>query len=62
LQLVTNNEDSRILALLESYHDKERRGEQDWAIGLSQIDQRRTLVENSLADLAVLYPNIKHLL
>jgi chromosome partitioning protein len=53
---------SRVIALLESYRDKERRGSQDWAIVLSQIDERRALDKNLSADLAVMYPSIKHLM
>lgn len=53
---------SRVLAVLDSYRGKERRGPKSWALVLSQIDERRALDKNLPAELATMYPNIKHLM
>jgi chromosome partitioning protein len=53
---------SRVLSVLESYREKERRGPQQWALVLSQIDERRALDKTLPGELATMYPDIKHLM
>jgi chromosome partitioning protein len=53
---------SRVLTILDSYLNKERRGPKDWALVLSQIDERRGLDKTLPAELQVMFPDIKHLM
>jgi chromosome partitioning protein len=53
---------SRVLAILDSYRTKERRGPKEWALVLSQIDERRGLDKTLPAELQVMFPDIKHLM
>jgi chromosome partitioning protein len=53
---------SRVLTVLDSYRHKERRGPKDWALVLSQIDERRAMDKNLPAELELMYPDIKHLM
>jgi chromosome partitioning protein len=53
---------ARVLGVLDTYRHKERRGPKDWALVLSQIDERRALDKNLPGELARMYPNIQHLM
>jgi chromosome partitioning protein len=53
---------SRVLAVLDSYRNRERRGPKDWALVLSQIDERRALDKNLPAELKIMYAGLKHLM
>jgi chromosome partitioning protein len=53
---------SRVLTVLDSYRNKERRGPKEWSLVLSQIDERRALDKNLPTELKVMYPDIKHLM
>uniref|UniRef100_B8HZD5 Cobyrinic acid ac-diamide synthase n=1 Tax=Cyanothece sp. (strain PCC 7425 / ATCC 29141) TaxID=395961 RepID=B8HZD5_CYAP4 len=51
---------NRVIGVLESYRSRERRGPKQWALVLSQIDERRALDKELPIQLALSYPNIKH--
>jgi chromosome partitioning protein len=53
---------TRVLSALQNYRDKDRRGARQWALVLSQIDERRGMDRDLPADLRELYPNIKQLM
>ena len=53
---------SRVLSTLESYHQRERRSAQKWALVISQIDERRALDRSLPYELRQLYPHIEHLM
>lgn len=50
---------SRVIAILESYRDKQRRGPGRWALVLSQVDERRTLDKHFPPQLVQKYPGIE---
>lgn len=51
---------NRVMGILESYRSRERRGSQQWALVLSQIDERRVLDKELPAQLVQRYSDIKH--
>jgi chromosome partitioning protein len=51
---------NRVMGILESYRNRERRGPQWWALVLSQIDERRALDKELPAQLVKRYSNIQH--
>ena len=53
---------SRVLATLDSYRQKERRSAKQWALVLSQIDERRGLDKTLPGELEMMYPDIEHLM
>lgn len=53
---------TRVLSTLASYRDKERRVARQWALVLSQIDERRGMDKDLPADLRELYPEIEQLM
>ncbi len=53
---------ARVLATLDSYRQKERRSAKQWALVLSQIDERRALDKTLPGELETMYPDIEHLM
>ena len=53
---------SRVLSTLDSYCQKERRSAKQWALVLSQIDERRALDKSLPGELETMYPDIEHLM
>lgn len=51
---------NRVMGILESYRNKNRKGPQQWALVLSQIDERRTLDKQLPAQLMQKYSAIRH--
>ena len=51
---------NRVMGILESYRNRERRGPKQWTLVLSQIDERRALDKELPAQLVQRYSNIKH--
>lgn len=51
---------NRVMGILESYRNRERRGPKQWALVLSQIDERRALDKELPAQLVQRYSDIKH--
>ncbi|GAB4378543.1 MAG: ParA family protein [Elainellaceae cyanobacterium] len=51
---------NRVMGILESYRSRERRGPKEWALVLSQIDERRALDKQLPAQLVQSYTNIQH--
>lgn len=51
---------NRVMGILESYRSRERRGPKEWALVLSQIDERRALDKQLPAQLVQSYKNIRH--
>jgi chromosome partitioning protein len=51
---------NRVMGILESYRNRERRGPKQWALVLSQVDERRALDKELPAQLAQRYADIKH--
>jgi chromosome partitioning protein len=51
---------NRVLGILESYRSRERRGPKQWALVLSQVDERRTLDKHFPMQLLQKYPDIQH--
>lgn len=51
---------NRVMGILESYRNRERRGPKQWALVLSQVDERRALDKELPAQLVQRYSDIKH--
>jgi len=51
---------NRVMGILESYRNRERRGPQQWALVLSQVDERRALDKELPAQLVQRYSDIQH--
>lgn len=51
---------NRVMGILESYRSRERRGSKQWALVLSQVDERRALDKELPAQLVQRYSDIKH--
>jgi len=51
---------NRVMGILESYRTRERRGPKQWALVLSQVDERRALDKELPAQLVQRYSDIKH--
>ena len=51
---------NRVMGILESYRTRERRGPKQWALVLSQVDERRALDKELPAQLVQRYSEIKH--
>jgi chromosome partitioning protein len=51
---------NRVMGVLESYRSRERRGPKQWALVLSQIDERRALDKEIPAQLAQRHSDIKN--
>ena len=51
---------NRVMGVLESYRNKDRRGPKDWALVLSQVDERRALDKQLPAQLVQRYSDIQH--
>jgi chromosome partitioning protein len=51
---------NRVMGILESYRSRERRGPQQWALVLSQVDERRALDKQLPAQLMQHYSDVKH--
>jgi len=51
---------NRVMGILESYRSRERRGPKQWALVLSQIDERRALDKQLPAQLMQHYSDVKH--
>lgn len=53
---------ARVLEILETYHQKKRRGPAHWSLILSQIDSRRSMDKQFAPQLAQQYPQIPQFL
>lgn len=51
---------NRVMGILESYRNRERRGPQQWALVLAQVDERRALDKELPAQLVQRYSDIQH--
>jgi chromosome partitioning protein len=51
---------NRVLGLLESYRNRARRGPRQWALVLSQVDERRAMDKQFPIQLLQKYPKIQH--
>ena len=51
---------NRVMGILESYRTRERRGPKQWALVMSQVDERRALDKELPAQLVQRYSEIKH--
>jgi len=51
---------NRVMGILESYRSRERREPKQWALVLSQVDERRALDKELPAQLVQRYSDIKH--
>lgn len=51
---------NRVMGILESYRNRERRGPKQWALVLSQVDARRALDKELPAQLVQRYSDIHH--
>lgn len=51
---------NRVMGILESYRNRERRGPKQWALVLSQVDERRALDKELPAQLVQRYSDIQH--
>lgn len=51
---------NRVMGILESYRNRERRGPKEWALVLSQVDERRALDKQLPAQLMQHYSDVRH--
>lgn len=51
---------NRVMGVLESYRSRDRRGPKEWALVLSQVDERRALDKELPAQLVQRYSDIQH--
>lgn len=51
---------NRVMGILESYRSRERRGPKQWALVLSQVDERRALDKQLPAQLTQHYADVAH--
>jgi chromosome partitioning protein len=51
---------NRVMGILESYRNRARRGPKQWALVLSQVDERRALDKELPAQLVQRYSDIQH--